>query len=60
MRSCLNAAQQQGLLGSNPASQVKQLKERGEGKRRAMSLEEIKRVLKVCGDTPWRGLVLAG
>jgi integrase len=60
VRSCLNAAQQQGLLGSNPASRVKFLKERGESKRREMTVEEIRRVLKVCGDTPWRGLVLTG
>jgi integrase len=60
VRSCLNAAQQQGLLGSNPASRVKFLKERGQGRRREMTLEEIRRVLKVCGDTPWRGLVLTG
>lgn len=60
VRSCLNAAQQQGLLGSNPASRVKFLKERGQSQRREMTLEEIRRVLKVCGDTPWRGLVLTG
>jgi integrase len=60
VRSCLNAAQQQGLLGSNPASRVKFLKERGESKRREMTLEEIRQVLKVCEDTPWRGLVLIG
>ena len=60
VRSCLNAAQQQSLLGSNPASRVKFLKERGQSQRREMTLEEIRRVLKVCGDTPWRGLVLTG
>jgi integrase len=60
VRSCLNAAQQQSLLASNPASRVKFLKERGQSQRREMTLEEIRRVLKVCGDTPWRGLVLTG
>lgn len=60
VRSCLNSAQQQGLLSSNPASRVKFLKERGESKRREMTLAEIRRVLNVCGDTPWRGLVLIG
>jgi hypothetical protein len=37
-------------------SRVKFLKERGQSRRREMTLEEIRRVLKVCGDTPWRGL----
>ena len=60
VRSCLTAAHHQGLLGSNPASRVKFLKERGESKRRDMTVEEIRRVLKECGDTPWRGLVLTG
>jgi len=60
VRSCLNAAQQPGLLGSNPASQVRFLKERGMSKRREMTIEEIQRVLRTCGDTPWRGLVLTG
>jgi integrase len=60
VRSCLNAAQQQSLLGNNPASRVKFLKERGQSQRREMTVEEIRRVLKVCGDTPWRGLVLTG
>src|ERR1035438_6256225 len=60
VRSCLNAARQQGLLSNNPASQIRPLKERGESKRREMTLEEIQRVLKTCGETPWRGLVLTG
>ena len=60
VRACLNAARQQGLLSNNPAALIKPLKERGESKRRAMTLEEIQRVLKTCGHTPWRGLVLTG
>jgi integrase len=60
VRSCLNAAQQQGLISSNPASRVNFMKDRGISKRREMTLEEIQRVLKICGDTPWRGLVLTG
>jgi integrase len=60
LRACINSARQQGLIGSNPASLVKSLKERGESKRREMRLEEIQRVLKVCGETDWKGLVLVG
>jgi len=60
LRACINSARQQGLIGSNPASLVKTLKERGESKRREMKLEEIQRVLKVCGETDWKGLVLVG
>lgn len=60
VRACLNAARQQGLLSNNPASQIKPLKERGESKRREMTLGEIQRVLKTCEEAPWRGLVLVG
>jgi len=60
LRACINSARQQGLIGGNPASLVKSLKERGESKRREMKLDEIQRVLKVCGETDWRGLVLVG
>ena len=60
LRACINSARQQGLIGSNPASLVKTLKERGESKRREMKLEEIQRVLKVCDETDWKGLVLVG
>jgi integrase len=60
LRACLNAARQQGLLSNNPASMVKALKERGQSKRREMTLDEIRSVLRTCGDTPWRGLVLTG
>lgn len=60
VRSCLNAAHQQGLIGSNPASRVKFLKERGQSRRRDMTVDEIQRVLGACGNTEWRGLVLTG
>jgi len=60
VRACLNSARQQGLLGNNPATMVKSLKERGESKRREMKLDEIQKVLKVCGKTDWRGMVLVG
>jgi len=60
LRACLNSARQQGLIGSNPATLVKSLKDRGESKRREMKLAEIQNVLKVCGKTDWRGMVLVG
>jgi len=60
VRSCLSAAMQQGLIGSNLAIQVKLLKERGQSKRREMTLPEIQKVLVQCDNTPWRGLVLTG
>jgi integrase len=46
---------------SNPAVRVKLLKSTTESKRRAFTFNEIKRILKACGDdTEWRGLVLFG
>jgi integrase len=60
LRACLNGARRAGLLSVNPASMVAGLKERGQSKRRALTLPEIQTVLSVCGDTPWRGLVLLG
>lgn len=60
IRSCLYSALHQGLVGKNAAAQVKQLKERGQKRRRDMSLKEIQTVLSQCGKTVWRGLVLCG
>jgi integrase len=60
IRACLNAAKRQGLLETNVAARVSALKDRGEGKRRALTVAEIQSVLDVCGDSPWRGLVLVG
>jgi len=61
LRICLGEAVRQGLLAVNPAVRVKLLKSTAESKRRAFTLDEIKRVLKACGDdTEWRGLVLFG
>jgi integrase len=61
LRVCLGEAVRQGLLTINPAQRVKMLKGAAESKRRAFTLEEIKRILKACGDdTEWRGLVLFG
>jgi len=61
LRICLGEAARQGLLTVNPAVRVKLLKSTAESKRRAFTLNEIKRILKACGDdTEWRGLVLFG
>jgi integrase len=61
LRICLGEAVRQGLLPVNPAVRVKLLKSTAESKRRAFTFNEIKRILKVCGDdTEWRGLVLFG
>src|SRR5215475_8308663 len=61
LRVCLGEAVRQGLLTLNPAVRVKMLKSTAESKRRAFTLDEIKRILKACGDdTEWRGLVLFG
>jgi integrase len=61
LRVCLGEAVRQGLLTNNQGVRVKFLKSTAESKRRAFTLDEIKRILKACGkDTEWRGLVLFG
>jgi len=61
LRICLGEAARQELLAVNPAVRVKLLKSTAESKRRAFTLDEIKRILKACGDdVEWRGLVLFG
>jgi integrase len=61
LRICFGEAVRQGLLTLNPAVRVKLLKSTGESKRRAFTLDEIKRILKACSDdTEWRGLLLFG
>jgi integrase len=61
LRICLGEAVRQGLLAVNPAVRVKLLKSTAESKRRAFTLEEIKRILRACDDdAEWRGLVLFG
>jgi len=61
LRVCLNDAVRQDLLTLNPAARVKLLKSSKESRRRAFTLPEIKRILKVCGDNAeWRGLILFG
>jgi integrase len=61
LRICFGEAARQGLLAVNPAVRVKLLKSTAESKRRAFTLNEIKRILRACGnDAEWRGLVLFG
>jgi len=61
LRVCFGDAEKQDLLTVNPAKRVKLLKSSKESKRRGFTLEEIKRILKACGDNvEWRGLVLFG
>ena len=61
LRICLGEAARQGLLAVNPAVLVKLLKSTAESKRRGFTVDEIKRILKACGDdVEWRGLVLFG
>ena len=55
LRICLGEAVRQGLLAVNPAVRVKLLKSTAESKRRAFTLNEIKRILRACGnDAEWR------
>ena len=60
VRACFGAAWRQSLVERNVAARVAALKERGESNRRALSAEELRKVLQVCGDSEWRGLVLVG
>lgn len=60
IRSCLASAVRHGLLATNVASTVKTLKRRGAAARRDLTLSEIQRVLAVCDDVEWRGLILFG
>jgi integrase len=60
IRSCLAAAVRQDILVKNVAKNVAMLKQRGEHRRRAFTLEEIHKVLLQCDEQggEWRGLVL--
>ena len=61
LRICFGEAVRQELLTSNPAAKVDNLKSSAESKRRAFTLDEVKRILRACGDDDeWRGLVLCG
>jgi integrase len=61
LRSCLYAAVRQDLLQKNVAANVSTLKQRGESKRRAFTVEEIGKILRACEKAggEWKGLVLA-
>jgi integrase len=58
LRACFNAAVKQGLLTSNPAKVVDVLKQRGESKRRAFSLPELRRALDAAKGSDWYGATL--
>jgi integrase len=62
LRACLYAAQRQDLVEKNVAAKVEALKQRGEAKRRAFTLDEVRKVLRQCDAAAgeWRGLVLVG
>ncbi len=60
LRACLSAATKQGLLTNNPAALVDKLKMRGASARRPFTVTELQRVLKIAGDSEWRGMILAG
>ena len=52
LRICLGEAVRQELLAVNPAVRVKLLKSTAESKRRAFTLDEIKRILRACPTIP--------
>jgi integrase len=58
LRACFNQAFKQGLLTSNPAKVVDILKQRGECKRRAFTLAELRRVLDAAKGSDWYGATL--
>ncbi len=62
LRACLYAAQRQDLVEKNVAAKVEELKQRGEARRRAFTLDEVRKVLKQCDAAAgeWRRLVLVG
>jgi len=60
LRAMFNGAFKQGLLTSNPAAVVDKLKQRGECKRRAFTLAELRRVLDAAKGSDWYGATLAG
>ena len=58
LRACFNAALKHGFLTSNPAKVVDVLKQRGESKRRAFTLPELRRVLAAAKGSDWYGATL--
>jgi integrase len=60
VRACFNDAKKQQLISNNPASLVGTLKRADEKIRRALTIQEIKRLLDVAKDSEWKGLILFG
>ena len=61
VRSCLSDAMKQGLLTTNPASQVSTLKNTGTSTRREFTIAEIKRLIAKAGKkSEWEGMILFG
>jgi integrase len=61
LRICFGDALKQGVSSGNPAAGVKMLKGSKESRRRAFTLDEVKRILRACEhDQEWYGLVLFG
>ena len=59
VRACFNDAKKQQIITTNPASLVSTLKRADEKVRRALTIEEIKRLLSIC-DEEWEGMILFG
>ncbi len=61
IRMVLESAVRQGMATRNVGASVAVLKARGEAKRRAFTLAEIRQILAACSaDVEWRGMVLFG
>jgi integrase len=62
LRACLYAAERQELVQRNVAAKVETLSQRGQAKRRAFTLDEVRKLLRQCDQAggEWRGLVLTG
>jgi integrase len=61
LRVCFADAVRKGLIESNPATKIDFIESREESKRRAFTMDEIRRILEACADDiEWRGLVLLG
>jgi integrase len=56
IRACLYAAQRQDLIDTNVATKVSTIKLRSESKRRAFTLEEVRKVLSKCDELVANGV----
>jgi integrase len=59
LRGAWTAAVREGLIQANVFAQVETVRDATAAKRRAFTMDELKRILAVC-DTEWRGIVTAG